>query len=137
MWSASVEAGFLSMGASTSVAPYGDSLLIAVKFPAEMPPSLEDSTLDPNEVLRRILDSAADTPGARDKLRQSINGVIGAANNRLSNHPTVAQVHAVLQQRFLGRPELARVFTHSDWPMFLGQKARELVNRRATADGEE
>lgn len=94
--------------------------------------SLPETPTDPRAaslILREMLQSLGIRGARAEKLTQSINGIIGAANSKIIAE-SVKELASCLRQRFLSRSELRRVIAHEDFDFFLVRRAREILGRR-------
>lgn len=80
-------------------------------------------------ILHDLMQSLGMGSSRAEKLSQSINGIIGAANSTIQAGST-DELFFGLRQRFLSRPDLGRVSSHSDFDAFLAQRAREILGRK-------
>lgn len=64
------------------------------------------------------------------KLSQTVNGVIGIANDMVAGVKDPAQIALKLRQRFINRPKLKAVVEHDLFTSFIDTKAHELAKKR-------
>jgi len=96
------------------------------------PSALPERPKDPRSatlILHDLLQSLGIRGAGAEKLSLSINGIIGAANSAIQARST-DELFFGLCQRFLSRPDLRRVSSHSDFDAFLAQRAREILGRK-------
>lgn len=98
-------------------------------FDPKSPPATPDDSRSATLILHEMLKTMNIRGMRAEKLTQSINGIIGAANSAIQAQST-SELYAALRQRFLSRPDLRRVTTHKDFDAFLAQRAREILGRR-------
>lgn len=106
--------------------PVGWSRIVWLRYPTSSP--LAAPTVEPaSAILRRILEDLPPTPEGREHLIHSVNGVCGAAKNRVEPGFTAEEMAALLWQRIDARPKLRDVAAHPEFERFVSQKARELA----------
>jgi len=91
-----------------------------------------DPVKDPREatvILNDILQALGIRGASAAKLTQSVNGIVGAANNAMRPR-SAGELLAGLRQRFLARPELGSVIEHENFNSFLAKRAQEILGRR-------
>lgn len=93
---------------------------------------------DPSDIRRSraILDSILEdksTPDVMPSLRQTIGGIVGAANSQHGASCARADdFAAVLRQRFANHPDLAALVSHEEWPAFVRRRAEEIMAKRSS-----
>lgn len=106
--------------------PVGWSRIVWLRYPTSSP--LAAPTAEPaSAILRRIIEDLAVPVDGREHLIQSLNGICGAAKNRLEPGFTGEDMAALLWQRIDARPKLQDVAAHPEFERFVSQKARELA----------
>lgn len=99
------------------------------KLPARVAVPAAKDIREWRQILDDILLDVADDGPARQHAKQSINGVVGAANGRSSSQST-EELYATLLQRFEARQRegslYERIVRHPKFPDFLSQRIMAL-----------
>ncbi len=98
------------------------------QFDSEVEIELPDDGRTASLMLHDIFHSLQIRGATEVRMTQSINGIIGAANNT-SKSSSPSELLAILMQRFVGRAELRRVISHSDFQSFVACRVDEIRGR--------
>lgn len=106
--------------------PVGWSRVSWLRYPMTSP--LAAPTQEPaSSILKRIIADVGIDAAERQHLVHSVNGVCGAAKNRIHAGTSAEKMAALLWQRIDARDKLRAVAAHPAFEEFVSQKARELA----------
>jgi IrrE N-terminal-like domain len=113
-----------AVAAESARIQFGSQLIYWWQFEQRSDLVESDDTRGASEILDGILEEVT-SPAELPHIRSRINGIVGSAKNRIKDLSPEG-LHAELQQRFAGRPDLRAVEAHPDFKLFLSRKAAEI-----------
>jgi Zn-dependent peptidase ImmA (M78 family) len=118
-------------------AHHRDGMCLWWHFPSEMKLPRPSDAREWREILENILNQLDLDPADARRLRQTVNGIVAYANSviaqkaNLGNTPEA--LYAASMQRFDSRaredPQLCECVAHHDFPSYLVQRVKDLMNR--------
>ena len=127
-WSEALGREYASHGMQCTKADFGAYTLHCVAFAKKI--ARRRPSLSSVEILESIVGKISIGEEHR-KLIWQVNGVIGSANVQTGSH-TPQGIFVTLWFRFMDRPQLAQIVSHSLFDDFLSAKSYELAERKAS-----